>query len=141
MPQGSVLGPVLFDIFIDDIDDCAELITLLLKFADDTKGMQEIGGPGDRDKLQQAMDKMIEWAKTRGMKFNIPKCKVMHIGRNNPRYEYKMAGEKQCFGSGSGLDPDSIGSLDPDPDWESGSGSRGKKSSKNKNKKLYFFLH
>ena len=94
VPQGWVLGPVLFDIFIDDIDDCAELITLLLKFADDTKGMQKIGGPGDRDKLQQAMDKMIEWAKAWGMKFNIPKCKVMHIGRNNPRYEYKMAGEK-----------------------------------------------
>ena len=46
-----------------------------------------------------------------------------------------QCGGKQCFGSGSGLDPDSIGSLDPDPDWESGSGSRGKKSSKNKNKK------
>ena len=52
-----------------------------------------------------------------------------------------ILGVKQCFRSGSGLDPDSIGSLDPDldPDWESGSGSgsRGKKSSKNKN--LYFF--
>ena len=94
VPQGSVLGPPLFDIFIDDLDECAELISLLLKFADDTKGLQEIGGPADRDKLQQTLDNMVEWAATWGMMFNIPKCKIMHVGRNNPCFEYNMSGVK-----------------------------------------------
>ena len=90
VPQGSVLGPPLFDIFIDDLDLCAEAISLLLKFADDTKGFQEIQGPDDRVKLQQALDNLVEWASTWGMKFNVPKCKIMHVGRNSPEYEYNM---------------------------------------------------
>ena len=64
VPQGSVLGPPLFDIFIDDIDTCTSEISLLLKFADDTKGFQVIQGPGDRDKLQNALDNLVQWANT-----------------------------------------------------------------------------
>ena len=62
----------------------------MLKFADDTKGFQEIQGPDDRAKLQQALDNLVEWASTWGMKFNVPKCKIMHVGRNNPEYEHNM---------------------------------------------------
>ena len=93
VPQGSVLGPPLFDIFIDDLDECSEEISLILKFADDTKGFQEIQGPDDRDKLQLALDKLVQWAETWGMKFNVPKCKIMHVGRNNPAYKYSMENE------------------------------------------------
>ena len=70
------------------MDLCAEAITLLLKFADDTKGIQEISNYDDRDNLQQALDNMVKWAETWGMKFNVPKCKIMH------GYEYKMAGTR-----------------------------------------------
>ena len=94
VPQGSVLGPPLFDIFIDDLDECAAELSLLLKFADDTKGFQEIQGPEDRDKLQLALDRLVQWAEKWGMKFNIPKCKIMHVGKNNPAYEYNMKNEK-----------------------------------------------
>ena len=71
------------------MDLCAEAITLLLKFADDTKGMQEISNYDDRDNLQQALDNMVKWAETWGMK-----CKIMHVGKRNLGYEYKMAGTR-----------------------------------------------
>ena len=66
----------------------------MLKFADDIKGFQVIQGPGDRDKLQKSLDNLVQWANTWGIKFNIPKCKIMHVGRNNPRYEYYMEGAR-----------------------------------------------
>ena len=94
VPQGSVLGPVLFDIFIDDLDECAELLEILIKFADDTKGMKEIAGIEDKEKLQQTLDKLVSWAETWGMQFNFPKCKIMHVGKKNPEYEYYMAGHR-----------------------------------------------
>ena len=95
VPQATVPGPSLFVIFIDDLDDeVAGLLDDLLKFADDTKGLKEIGGLEDCEKMQQALDKLYEWAKTWEMQFNLGKCKIMHIGRNNPRQKYKMGGRE-----------------------------------------------
>ena len=45
-------------------------------------------------KMQKDIDTLEAWAKTWKMKFNVKKCKVMHVGRKNERYEYKMGGEK-----------------------------------------------
>jgi hypothetical protein len=90
VPQGSVLGPILFLIFINDLDMAAELITILKKFADDTKLGQTASTPEEREQLQQALDNLCEWAKRWGMEFNVKKCKVMHIGFNNPAQCYSM---------------------------------------------------
>lgn len=97
VPQGSVLGPCLFDVYIDDLEDEireAELEVLVSKFADDTKGMKEMNCAEDRVKMQQALDSLCSWADKWGMAFNVSKCKIMHIGRNNPEHEYYMNGER-----------------------------------------------
>ena len=94
VPQGSVLGPLLFLIFINDIDLAVEKIDLIKKFADDTKVGQVISSAEDRDKLQEALRDLHTWADTWGMAFNVKKCKVMHIGSRNARFKYDMGGEE-----------------------------------------------
>ena len=94
VPQGSVLGPLAFIIYINDIDNEADTITILNKFADDTKLSNLIRSDNDARELQTCLDNLTGWAKKWGMEFNISKCKVMHLGKNNARYEYNMEGQK-----------------------------------------------
>jgi ribonuclease P/MRP protein subunit RPP40 len=92
VPQGSVLGPILFLIFINNLDAMAQMITILKKFADDTKLGQVIQTPSDSEKLQNCLDRFTEWAAQWGMSFNVSKCKVMHVGARNPGHAYNMEG-------------------------------------------------
>ena len=94
VPQGSVLGPLAFVLFINDIDEAANNISIMNKFADDTKCGQVIKGEADITKLQSCIDNLMEWATTWGMSFNVSKCKLLHIGRSNQRAEYTMDGVK-----------------------------------------------
>lgn len=70
VPQGSVLGPTLFDFFIDDIDFVTTMIDILKKFADDTKLGKVIRSEADRDALQQCLYRSMDWAEKWGMRFN-----------------------------------------------------------------------
>jgi hypothetical protein len=70
------------------------LIDLLSKFADDTKALKIIRDLIDANRLQEALDRLCEWADKWGMSFNVQKCKVMHVGRNNPNHDYFMNGMK-----------------------------------------------
>jgi hypothetical protein len=94
VPQGTILGPCLFGVHIDDIDEVVKMIELLIKFADDCKGKKTIIDDRDRQALQETLDKLCEWAETWGMAFNKEKCKIMHVGNNNPSYDYYMQGTK-----------------------------------------------
>ena len=89
-----MLGPLLFLIFINDLDGSAGAVEVIRKFADDTKMAQPIKGPEDREKLQGALDGHTEWADRWGMAFNVQKCKVMHVGHANPGYVYTMGNEQ-----------------------------------------------
>jgi Reverse transcriptase (RNA-dependent DNA polymerase)/Endonuclease-reverse transcriptase len=93
VPQGSVLGPILFLIFIRDIDTAAGAEALVKKFADDTKVARKVQNDQDAAKLQQVLDNMTEWAAKWKMEFNTGKCKVMHFGASNIKAEYTMAGQ------------------------------------------------
>ena len=76
VPQGSVLGPLLYVIFINDLDDCTRLISTMQKFADDTKLGNVAASLQDCQVLQDSIDKLVGWADTWGMQFNVKKCKA-----------------------------------------------------------------
>ena len=86
VPQGSVLGPALFNIFISDLDKGVK--STLFKFADDTKMWGEVGTLEVRNRLQLDLDRLQGWADENRMGFNTDKCKVMHLGRNNQHHTY-----------------------------------------------------
>lgn len=88
VPQGSVLGPCLFNIYINDLP--WNLSNVCKMYADDTKLMADVTEREDGRGLQSDLDATMQWSNKWLMKLNVGKCKTMHIGKKNPKREYAM---------------------------------------------------
>ena len=75
------------------IDDLEEGVTgNILKFADDTKLLRKTKEIGDKQKLQDDIDKLVRWSEKWQMLFNFGKCKCLHTGPGNTSMNYEMGG-------------------------------------------------
>jgi len=88
IPQGSVLGPLLFIIFVNEMPELVH--SSILMFADDTKVFTEIRNEEDATKLQEDLTALQEWSQIWQLRFNPDKCHVLHLGSNNQKYKYNM---------------------------------------------------
>ena len=88
IPQGSVLGPLFFTIYINDLS--SSLKNKVLLFADDTKIYTTISRSHPSSSLQDDIDSCVKWSSVWQLPFNISKCKLLHLGQFNPRHSYRM---------------------------------------------------
>ena len=80
VPQGTVLGPLLFLLHINDLPSCVNSKVRL--FADDCLLYREIKNNQDQIDMQRDLDALMDWGSTWGMKFNAKKCNIMRVSRS-----------------------------------------------------------
>ncbi len=92
VPQGSILGPLLFLLFVNDMPDVLSDTTKISLFADDAKIYHKIANLTDSLILQYDLNNLIRWTHIWKLKFNPLKCKIMSINNTNPIliYNYNM---------------------------------------------------
>jgi len=90
VPQGAVLGPILFLVHINDISE--NITSNIRVFADDCLCYREIDSLEDCDILQQDINKLSNWAQAWGMRFQHVKCNMMTLSRKNYsiRFQYTL---------------------------------------------------
>ena len=88
IPQGSVLGPLLFAFYINHMPDV--VASPIHMFADDTNIFRQMTAQSDQVALQTDLRQLEAWTKKWQLRFNEEKCKVMHLGQYNHHYDYTI---------------------------------------------------
>ena len=81
VPQGSILGPLFFAVFISDLPDVVLPGNIIALFADDCNTSRFIDDASDQVCFQQDLDNLLQWSIRNAMAFNVKKCKVMRLSR------------------------------------------------------------
>lgn len=84
VPQGSVLGPLLFLTYISDLS--SEVTSSIAYFADDTK----LFGNPMQHQIEEDLRVIHEWTRKWMLRLNSNKCVVLHLGKNNPHTRYRL---------------------------------------------------
>ena len=92
VPQGTVLGPLLFLIHISDLPTVVDPNTAVRLFADDCLIYRPIKCIADQHKLQNDLDALSLWGRCWGMKFNEKKCNILHLGKKRLHHFYQLNG-------------------------------------------------
>jgi len=86
VPQGSVLGPILFLLFVNDLPEWIK--NNMKMFADDSKVWRRIKTMADGDVLQEDLNTLVDWSQKWMLRFNSVKHKVIHVGHSKPTKYY-----------------------------------------------------
>ena len=89
IPQGSVLGPFLFLLFVSDVPN--QVSNFISLFADDTKLFEVlVDVSGSTTSLQADLNNLLAWSNKMQLRFHPDKCHILHLGSSNPNKEYHM---------------------------------------------------
>lgn len=86
MPQGTVLGPLLFLIYINDLPQ--SLTSCVRLFADDCVLYRKINNPDDHLHLQTDIDRVVTWCHKWQMTLNTAKCKLVSFTRKRTNSDF-----------------------------------------------------
>src|SRR5437867_4960454 len=92
VPQGSVLGPLLFLLFINDLPEFLHDNVSCVLFADDVKIYKDITSVADSEIMQSTLNEIQNWSLMWKLELSPHKCVVLHLGKNNPHFNYVLNG-------------------------------------------------
>ena len=88
VPQGGHLSPLLFNVYVNDIQSVLRNSEVILSYADDLKFFSTITSVDDCEKIQEDLNNLHGWCNDNGMELNVNKCKVMQFYRKKETTQF-----------------------------------------------------